>query len=253
MAQPESNPLSDLPPQVSRILKEFIEAAQGAFASDLQSIVLFGSAAEGRLRATSDVNVVLLLSHFNPHGAETVREPLRVAQAAIRLSPMFILEAELPSAITAFAEKFSDILRRRRILFGKDPFTGVTIPRNIVIARLDQVLLNLVLRLREAYVMRGLREEQLALVVADAAGPLRSSAATLRELQGQPVGSSKAALESFVQAGGDSSLNEVLPRISEAREQRLLPTGVAGPTLLKLIDIAMSMRAQIGRLNSVTR
>lgn len=253
MAQPESNPLSDLPPQVARILTEFIDAAKSACGAELKSIILFGSAAEGRLRATSDVNVILLLSQFNQRGAETMREPLRVAQAAIRLSPMFIVDAELPAAITAFAEKFSDILRRRRILFGSDPFIGVTIPRDIVIARLDQVLLNQVLRLREAYVMRGLREEQLALVIADAAGPLRSSAATLRELQGQPVGSAKAALESFVQACNDSSLNDVLPRISEAREQRLLPPGIAGPTLLKLIDIAMSMRAQIGRLNSVTR
>lgn len=253
MAEPQSNPLSDLPPQVSRVLKEFIDAAQAAFASDLQSIVLFGSAAEGRLRATSDVNVIVLLSQFNQQAAETMREPLRVAQAAIRLNPMFVLEAELPTAITAFAEKFSDILRRRRILFGADPFLSVTIPRDIVIARLDQVLLNLVLRLREAYVMRGLREEQLALVVADAAGPLRSSAATLREFQGQAVGSSKAALESFVQAGGDSSLNEALRRVSEAREQRLLPTGVAGPTVLKLIDIARSLRTQISQQTSVTR
>jgi len=253
MAQPASHPLSDLPPQVSRILKEFIEVGQSTLGADLTAIVLFGSAAEGRLRATSDVNVILLLSQFRAQAAESLREPLRVAQAAIRLSPMFILKAELPQAITAFAEKFSDILRRRRILLGTDPLVGVTIPREVIIARLDQVLLNLVLRLREAYVMRGLREEQLALVVADAAGPLRSSAATLRELQGQPVGSSKAALESFVQAGGDSSLNEVLPRISEAREQRLLPPGIAGPTLLKLIDIARSLRTQIGQQVSVTR
>jgi len=253
MPATESNPLFDLPPQVSRILKEFIETAQAAFGADLKSIILFGSAAEGRLRATSDVNVILLLGQFDQRAAETMREPLRVAQAAIRLSPMLILEVELPQAITAFAEKFSDILRRRRILFGSDPFLGVTIPRDIVIARLDQVLLNQILRLREAYVMRGLREEQLALIVADAAGPLRSSTATLRELQGQPAGSSKAALESFVQAGGDSSLNEVLPRISEAREQRLLPPGIAGPTLLKLIDIARSLRTQIGQQASVTR
>ena len=73
-----------------------------------------------------------------------MREPLRVAQAAIRLSPMFVLDAELPAAITSFAEKFADILRRRRITLSADPFIGVTIPREIVIARLDQVLLNLI-------------------------------------------------------------------------------------------------------------
>lgn len=253
MAQTESNPLSDLPSPVSRILTEFIDAVQSAFTADLKSIVLFGSAAEGRLRATSDVNVILLLSRFNQSGADALREPLRVAHAAIRLSPMFVLEAELPAAITAFAEKFADILRRRRILAGTDPFLGVTIPRDVIVARLDQVLLNLVLRLREAYVARGLREEQLALAVADAAGPLRSAAATLAELRGHPVTSSKAALEGYLQACNDAALRDVLPRISEAREKRLLPHGIAGPTLLKLIDIAISMRSQVGQLSSVPK
>ena len=203
--------MSDLPAQVSRILTEFIDTAQVAFGANLKSIILFGSAAEGRLRATSDVNVILLLAQFDPHRAEAIREPLRVAQAAIRLSPMFLIEAELPSAITAFAEKFSDILRRRRILFGTDPFTGVTIPRGVVIARLDQVMLNLVLRLREAYVMRGLREEQLALAVAEAAGPLRSTAATILELQGQSMQSGKEALENIIKSTANQDWHEVLP------------------------------------------
>jgi len=248
MVTAESNPLSDLPAQVTRVLKEFIDAAQSAFANDLTSIILFGSAAEGRLRATSDVNVILLLARFDQRGAEALREPLRVAQAAIRLSPMFVVEAELPSAITAFAEKFSDILRRRRILYGSDPFIGVTIPRDVVIARLDQVLLNQVLRLREAYVMRGLREEQLALAVADAAGPLRSSAATLLELQGKPIPSGKEALETIVKLTANREWHEVLPRLSEAREKRILPAGVAGTTLQRLIEIAMALRSEIGKL-----
>jgi predicted nucleotidyltransferase len=248
MVTAETNPLSDLPSQVSRVLKEFIDAAHRAFARNLKSVILFGSAAEGRLRATSDVNVILLLAQFDQRGAEALREPLRVAQAAIRLSPMFIVEAELPSAITAFAEKFSDILRRRRILFGPDPFVGVTIPRAVVMARLDQVLLNLVLRLREAYVMRGLREEQLALAVADAAGPLRSSAATLLELQGKPTPSGKEALETIVKLTAKKEWHEVLPRLSEAREKRILPAGVAGATLLRLSEIAISLRTDISRL-----
>ena len=246
MATTESNPLSDLSPQVFRVLKEFIDAAQTSFTSNLKSIILFGSAAEGRLRATSDVNVILLLTQFDQHGADAMREPLRVAQAAIRLSPMFIVEVELPAAINAFAEKFSDILRRRRILFGSDPFVGVRIPRKVIIVRLDQALLNLVLRLREAYVMRGLREEQLALAVADAAGPLRSAAATFFELSAQPYTSPKNALEALVHLVGDPSWIEVLPRISEAREKRVLPPGIAGPTLLKLIEITAGIRTLVG-------
>jgi hypothetical protein len=41
----ETNPLSDLPEQVRRVLIEFIDAAETAFTTDLRSIILFGSAA----------------------------------------------------------------------------------------------------------------------------------------------------------------------------------------------------------------
>jgi predicted nucleotidyltransferase len=248
MAATEPNPLPDVPFQVGRVLTDFVAAAQTSFATDLSSVVLFGSAAEGRLRPTSDVNLLLLLTKFDQGRADGLRTPLSVAQAAIRLSPMFILEAELPSAINAFAEKFSDILRRRKVLFGSDPFIGVTIPREILMTRLDQVLLNLILRLRDAYVTRGLREEQLAFAIADAAGPLRSCAATLLELNGQNENSPKAALEKFVQTSGNSTWSEALQRVSEAREQQILPAGVAGTSLLKLIDIAHQMRSSLNKL-----
>jgi hypothetical protein len=72
---------------------------------------------------------------------------------------MFLLATEVPAAMEAFAAKFADVLRRRRVLFGDDPFAGRTIPRAAEIARLRQVLLNLILRLRAAYVSDGDREE----------------------------------------------------------------------------------------------
>lgn len=57
-------PLPTLPAPVDRMLRDFRETACHALGSDLHSIVLFGSAAEGRLRPTSEVNVILVLSHF---------------------------------------------------------------------------------------------------------------------------------------------------------------------------------------------
>jgi predicted nucleotidyltransferase len=49
MVAAEPNPLPDLPSPVSRVLTDFIAAAQAALGSDLRSAVLFGSAAEGRI------------------------------------------------------------------------------------------------------------------------------------------------------------------------------------------------------------
>jgi len=69
------------------------------------------------------------------------------------------------------------------------------------LARLRQVLLNLALRLRSAYAADGDREERLAVLVADAAGPLRSCAATIVELQGRSAASGKSA---FPRSGSPS-------------------------------------------------
>jgi predicted nucleotidyltransferase len=248
MIDNSSQALADVPSRVREVLGDFVDAARGAFGSDLRAVVLYGSAAEDRLRATSDVNVILVLGAFDRTRAEALREPLRVAQAAVRLAAMFLLESEIPAAAEAFSVKFADILRRRRVLFGDDPFTRLAISRPAEITRLKQVLLNLILRLRAAYVLRSLREEQVAVLVAEAAGPLRACAATLVELEGQPAGSAREALQRVAAALPGSGAEESLARLSEAREQRVLPAGVAGPTLFHLIELAEAMRDRAGRL-----
>lgn len=242
--------INSLPPNVRRVLSEFVERARDAFADDLRAVVLYGSGAEGKLRATSDVNLLLVLSAFDREKADQLREPLRLAQAAIQLRAMFLLESELRPAMEAFAVKFADIMRRRRVLYGDDPFAGISVSRGDAIIRLKQTLLNLTLRLREAYIARGLRQEQLVAVIADMAGPLRSCAATLLELEGKPVESAKEALQQFAASlpEGPARVKEI-SRISEARKERTLAPGTAAPTLFHLIELASSMRARVDALS----
>jgi predicted nucleotidyltransferase len=233
---------NDLPPNVDRVLTEFVAETRDSFGEDLRAVVLFGSGAEGKLRPTSDVNLLVVLSAFDQEKADKLREPFRMAQAAIQLRSMFLLESELQPAMKAFAVKFGDILRRRRVLYGEDPFKGLSVSRADSIVRLKQTLLNLILRLRELYIERGLREEQLAIVIADMAGPLRSCAATLLELEGTPAQSPKEALQSVAASLTDVSISaDEISRISEAREKRTLPPGTAAPTFFHLIDLAHSM------------
>lgn len=232
---------ANLPENIAKNLQEFVDLAQKALASDLRAIVLFGSAAEGRLRATSDVNVLVVLSAWTPAKLDVLRDPLRNVRAAIALSPMFVLEAELPAAMDAFAVKFSDILRRRRLLCGSDPFAGLSVSRAAEINRLRQVILNLLMRLRERYLATSLREEQAARVLAEVAGPLRASAATLLELAGKGVTSPKAALEALVREVPGDGWQEVLITLSRVREGQPLGKGVAPATLLRLIELATAM------------
>ena len=241
--------ISELPAQVGRSIDAFVEAAKAAFEADLVAVVIYGSAAEGRLRATSDVNMLLVVKRFGQAEADRLRGPLRLAHATVQMNAMFLLESEVAAAMEAFAVKFADLLARHRILYGSDPFANLNLPRNALIRRLKQVLLNLQLRLRERYVMLSLREEQLALLIADAAGPLRSSAASLLKLEGEPALAPKETLEKLVSKMNDAHLSAALQEVSVAREQRQLPPGKAAPALMGPIELALQLRERVARLD----
>ena len=230
-----------LPEEIQRHLEVFVAAAQTTFGTDLAAAVLFGSAADGQLRATSDVNLLLLLKRFTPQAAGALRAPLRLAHAAIDLQVMFLLESELTQAADAFAVKFADIIARHRVLLGNDPFASLHTSRDAVLRRLRQVLLNQQVRMRERYMLLSLNEEQLAGAIADAAGPLRSAAASLAQLDGRPL-SGKQALEAFVDQLGDPALHAALQAMSTARETARLAPGQALPAFTGLMAITERLR-----------
>ena len=113
---------------VEPVLLELAEAARRAFGTALASIVLFGSAAENRLRANSDVNLIVLLERVEQSALDAFREPLRAAHAAIRAEVMIVTRAELQAAAQLFPVKYSDVRARHRVLVGSDPFERLEIP-----------------------------------------------------------------------------------------------------------------------------
>ena len=231
-----------LPEEIQRHLDLFVAAAQTAFGDDLAAAVLFGSAADGQVRATSDVNLLLLLKRFTPQTADALRGSLRLAHAAIDLQVMFLLERELTQAADAFAVKFADIIARHRVLLGNDPFASLHTSRDAMLRRLRQVLLNQQVRMRERYMLLSLNEEQLAGAIADAAGPLRSAAASLAQLEDKPAQSGKQALEAFVEQLGEPALHTALQAMSTARETARLAPGQAMPAFTSLMAITERLR-----------
>jgi len=244
----EASALADLPAMVAAVLKTVLATATASLGPELRSVVLFGSAAEGRLRATSDVNLIFVLTRFDQAKIDPIREALRAAQAQAQVSVMFLLTSEVADAAEVFAVKFGDVMRRHRVLFGEDVFANLTTSRSSRILRLRQVLLNLILRLRARYAMTSLREEQLALAVADAAGPLRAAAATILELTGQAVPGPREALARAAQDLG-GRWNQALEHMSTARETRQLAPGTASATLLALLELAEALRARAAQLS----
>src|SRR5262245_12076518 len=131
--------LDGVPQRVETVLFDFIAALQACCASDLVSVVLFGSAAEGRLTAASDVDIIVVLGKCDADRMGKLRDAYLAAEAAIKLQAMFLVEKELGSAAELFAQKFADVLRRHRILYGKDVVSTLRVPRTAEIFRLRQV------------------------------------------------------------------------------------------------------------------
>jgi hypothetical protein len=244
------HPIS-LPENLPREVRDWLNWVSAAlirsFADDLEALVLFGSAAEGQMRASSDVNLLVVLRRFDAARADGVSEIIQNAAAAVELHPMFVLTTELQLAAESFAVKFDDILHRRFLLHGTDPFRTMVIPRSLLVHRLQQVLLNLALRLRATYILNHAREERLAVEIADAAAPLRRCAHAILELRGSAQESAKAALVVLASELGDDWTAD-LQNLSKAREDLRLPAGSAGPLVLRLARLAEAMQRLTGEI-----
>jgi predicted nucleotidyltransferase len=230
----------DVPGLTDRIagfLSQFVEAAIREFGADLRSVVLYGSAAEGKLTPTSDINVLVVAKEFPRAAIDGLRETYRTAEAAVNLKVMFVLESELSFAAEAFAQKFADILRRHRVLHGSDPVASLVISRPAEIFRVKQMLLNLRLRLRESYVSRSLRAEQCARILADTYGPLSTAAATLLELEGGARIPPAAALEQVLRSQA-RDWRPFLNQILAIREGGQLSADDAARALYQAVELS---------------
>lgn len=236
--QTENNSITDLlPGGVALSLQDFLVLAQQNLGASLHSLLLFGSGAEGRLRATSDLNLLMVLEELPPQILEAMREPMRLMETLHRARFMLLLREELPTVLEAFPDKFMDILRRHQVLSGPDPFEGLKIDPQRLRQKVSQSLLNQTLRLREAYFLRSLREEQAVKALAEAVGPLRSEAANLLDIEGHTL-SPKEALSRLAGDLPGGPWDDLLEALSKVREGEPLRPGAAPAFLFRLADLA---------------
>jgi predicted nucleotidyltransferase len=234
-----------LPNNVEATLRHFLEEAAEILGQSLQASVLFGSAAEGRLRASSDVNLILVLRDFSTAQGIALQGPLTLAQAAIQLKAMFLLESEIDPAMECFAQKFADIVRRHHVLFGEDPFKKRSISRGALVHQTRQSLLNLVMRLRERFTLSARSPDQTVQLIADAIGPLRTCAVTILELEGRTGLSPKAAFEALVDIFGQPAW-KTLPKYFSAIREGNAPAEPTPPAVTEhVIELATAMRKRV--------
>ena len=237
-----------LPAAVIEWLQRTVSALTEAFGPDLDSLVLFGSAAEGRMRASSDVNLLVVVHELRAANLDRVSLALQNARAAVELNAMFIRRSELALAADSFAVKFEDILHRRRVILGADPLAGLSVTHDDLKRQVRQLLLNITLRLRTQYALYRDREEVLVEVIADNAAPLRRCAQAILELRAESCASPKECLERLAaELGGGFEAD--LRALTVARSELSLPPDEAAGLLMRLASLAEAMQRMIAPLS----
>ncbi|MBL8020914.1 MAG: nucleotidyltransferase domain-containing protein [Leptospirales bacterium] len=237
----QSQNLSDLPPEVQATLADLLPRLLSALPG-ITTIALFGSAAEGRMRRASDVNLIVVADDFK-QGFEKVHGELSLAHAA-QVRIMFVSSRELQGAAELFAVKFQDIKRRHRLLFGTDPFKDLTLKQDAIRFRLRQTLLNLILRQRGLFAMNGNKADRMTRVIAELAGPLRGIAAAFLSLQGKDLN----PREALVAVAASMNAGAAVEQISVAREKLGLDLKTAVHTHTQLVDLCEALLAKVESL-----
>jgi len=134
-------------------LAELVKRLKEFGATNLECVILFGSAARGDFReGHSDLNVVCILHSLS------VEELGRLAHVVKwwcveqhEPAPLFFTEVELRHAADVFAIEILDMKRGRRVLFGADVAAGIEVPMNLHRVQIERDLRTTLLKLRQHY------------------------------------------------------------------------------------------------------
>ena len=134
-------------------LNKLVARLKDAAGTNLESVILYGSAASGHFEEKhSDLNVLCVLERLDGPALEALR-PVAAWWAAEQ-QPAFLLftREELRRSADVFAIELLDIKAHHKVLHGEDCLAGLDVPMNLHRVQLEHELRTKLIRLRQAYV-----------------------------------------------------------------------------------------------------
>jgi predicted nucleotidyltransferase len=134
-------------------LAELVKRLKEFAAANLESVILFGSAARGDFReGHSDLNVACILHSLNVEELGRLAHVVRwwcVEQK--EPAPLFFTREELKHAADVFAIEILDMKHGRRVLYGADAVAEIEVPMNLHRVQIEHGLRTTILKLRQHY------------------------------------------------------------------------------------------------------
>jgi predicted nucleotidyltransferase len=160
-------------------LTDLVSRMKEHAADNLESMILYGSAARGDYKeGHSDLNVICVLRSV------AARELTRVAPVIhwwcknqSEPAPLFFTAEELRRSADVFAIELLDMQENRRVLYGTDIIAGIAVPMNIHRVEVEHELSTILLKLRQHFLLNGHKENELR------AGAAKSASSVLALLR----------------------------------------------------------------------
>ena len=147
-------------------LTELVSRMKELGAENLESMILYGSAARGDFHERhSDLNVMCTLRSV------AARELARVAPVVhwwckdqSEPAPLFFTTEELRESADVFSIELLDMQQSRRVLYGADVVAGISVPMNLHRVQVEHDLRTLLLKLRQHFLRAAGKESELRAV-----------------------------------------------------------------------------------------
>jgi hypothetical protein len=206
---------------VHEALKNLVERLHEAAKDNLESIILYGSAARGDFNdARSDLNVVCILRSLR--ATELARASSVVkwwTTTQHQPAPLFSSAEELRQAADVFTIELLDMQQNHRVLYGTDIIAGLTVPMNLHRVQVEHELRTLLLKLRQHFLREAGNPGELGAVLAKSfSSALTLLRHTLIAYQEQPPNAASDVFGRVAALTGASALAfEAVQRLREAK------------------------------------
>jgi hypothetical protein len=142
-------------------IDEFVGRMRQAAGENLQSVILYGSAASGEFHAEfSNVNLLCVLREASYATLNALVPTVDWWTRQKRHVPLVLTGEELQRSADVFSIELLDMQRRHRVLFGTDVLARLTIPMHFHRAQLEYELREKTILLRER-LLAGTNKKQL--------------------------------------------------------------------------------------------
>jgi hypothetical protein len=180
--------IDGLPDETQKLLKSYVKDVSKVYGSELEGVLVYGSAVRGEfLPGRSNLNVLLVVSSYDLavlKKYDGIHTRWSKEQVVV---PLFLTTADLMSASSIFPLEYQDIHECHRVLWGQDPFVGLKIDSRHLAGEVLQVLRGNLLRLRQRLVEGRSTDEAITILLPLSITGLLPALRGLQRLLGRPV------------------------------------------------------------------